>query len=287
MSSEFSFIILTYNEQEHLPRLLRSIEPLEAPVYILDSGSTDDTLSIAENFGATIAQNPFKNHPEQWNYALNCFTITTPWIIALDADQWLSEQLQKKLLDFRSTHLSSTINGIYFNRKNYFRGEWIKYGGYYPKYLLKMFRKGKGRSDLNENMDHRFIIEGETTTWKDGIIHEENFKENHINFWISKHNRYSDLVAQEEIERRQQIRHQAIKPKMFGSPDERIAAYKKMWWKMPLYLRPFCYFFYRFFLQLGFLDGKQGRLFHFLQGFWFRMIVDMKIEEQLKIEKSK
>ena len=62
MSSEFSFIILTYNEQEHLPRLLRSIEPLEAPVYILDSGSTDDTLSIAENFGATIAQNPFKNH---------------------------------------------------------------------------------------------------------------------------------------------------------------------------------------------------------------------------------
>lgn len=278
---DFSFIILTYNEEIHLPRLLESIKKLNAHIYILDSGSTDTTLDVANQYNAEVKQNPFVNHPKQWDFALKNFDIKTPWIIGLDADQVVTPELFFQLQNFKDeNHLG--INGIYFNRKNFFKGKWIKYGGFYPKYLLKMFRSNVGYSDLNENMDHRFIVTGETMIWKNGHILEENLKENKISFWIAKHNRYSDLIAEEEVERIKKLRGQTNKPRFFGNPDERNAYLKKLWWKLPLGFRPFLYFAYRLIFRLGFLDGSTGILFHFLQGFWFRLIVDVKIKEIIK-----
>jgi glycosyltransferase involved in cell wall biosynthesis len=276
----FSFVILTFNEEVHLPRLLKSIAPLNASIYICDSGSTDATLQVAKEYNATVAQNAFETHPKQWHFALNHFIIDTPWIIGLDADHIVLPELYAKLANFQSEQIPPEVNGIYFNRKNYFKGRWLRYGGFFPKYLLKMFRTGVGYSDINENMDHRFVAPGETIIWKDGYLKEENLKENEISFWIAKHNRYSDLVAEEEIERKNALRIQTIKPRFFGSPDERIAYLKSKWWNMPLFARPFLYFFYRYFIRLGILDGKEGLVFHFLQALWFRFVVDVKIWEK-------
>jgi exosortase/archaeosortase family protein len=131
-------------------------------------------------------------------------------------------------------------------------------------------------------MDHRFIVPGKTIIWKQGHILEENLKENHISFWIAKHNRYSDLLAQEEVERMQNLRQQTLKPNLLGSPDERTALLKQLWWQLPRYVRPALYFIYRIIFQLGVLDGRTGIVFHFLQGFWFRLIVDVKIDEIIK-----
>jgi glycosyltransferase involved in cell wall biosynthesis len=283
---DFSFIILTFNEETHLPRLLQSIAGLNAPIFILDSGSTDQTLDIAQQYGAKVLYNKFENHPKQWDFALNNFEVQTSWIVGLDADQIVTPELFQLLQQFDNQKLDNSVHGIYFNRKNYFKGKWIRHGGYFPKYLLKMFRKGYGKSDLNENMDHRFIIEGKTVIWDKGYLIEENLKENEISFWIAKHNRYSDLTAKEEIERQKALRKQAVEPRFFGTPDQRIAWLKRIWWQMPLFVRPFVYFVYRYFFQLGILDGKEGFIFHFLQGFWFRLVVDIKIEEQLKNEKN-
>ncbi|SOD18596.1 glycosyltransferase family 2 protein [Pedobacter xixiisoli] len=285
MNPVFSFIILTFNEEQHLPRLLNSITKLNAPVFILDSGSTDQTLKIASDFGAVLQQNAFENHPKQWDFALKNFEIKTPWIIGLDADQVVTPELFNQLANFREEDYQD-INGIYFNRKNIFKGKWIKYGGYYPKYQLKMFRNGIGYSDLSENMDHRLLVSGKTIIWKKGHILEENLKENDISFWITKHNRYSDLVADEEIERMRNLRGQTVRPKLFGDPYQRTAYFKNLWWKLPLFIRPFIYFGIRMTFQLGFLDGRTGILFHFLQGFWFRLIVDMKISEKLDKNKN-
>lgn len=251
MNPAFSFIILTFNEEQHLPRLLNSIAGLNAPIFILDSGSTDDTLKIAESFGAMVKFHPFENHPKQWDYALNNFEVQTPWVIGLDADQIVTPELLQLLINFNDETYGN-VEGIYFNRKNIFKGKWIKHGGYYPKYQLKMFRYGMGYSDLNENMDHRFIVTGNTTIWKKGHLLEENLKENEIRFWIDKHNRYSDLVANEEIERMENLRKQTIKPKLFGDPYQRTAYIKSIWWKLPRFLRPFIYFTYRMTFQLGF-----------------------------------
>lgn len=281
MLSAFSFIILSFNEEQHLPRLLHSISGLNAPIYLLDSGSTDKTVEIAEQFGAVVKFNAFENHPKQWDFALKNFDITTPWIIGLDADQIVTPELFNQLANFDLTKYAD-VDGIYFNRKNFFKGKWIRYGGYYPKYLLKMFRTGVGFSDTNENMDHRFVVPGKTVTWKKGHILEENLKENEISFWIAKHNRYSDLVAEEEVERMKALRQQTIKPNLFGDPYQRMAFLKKLWWGMPRFVRPFFYFTYRMIFQLGILDGKTGIIFHFLQGFWFRIVIDIKIEERLE-----
>lgn len=278
INPHFSILILTYNEEIHLPRLLSSAYSLNAATYVLDSGSTDQTLSIAQRFGAHIKHHPFSNHPQQWHQALRLFDITTPWVIGLDADQIISEELKNYLLDFKAEN-HQHIDGIYFNRKNYFKGKWIKHGGFQPFYLLKMFRHSVGYSDLNEGMDHRFIVPGKTLVWKDGYLIEENLKENSISFWISKHNIYSDLLALEEVERRGLTREQTVKPLFWGTPDQRTAWLKRLWWQMPLLIRPGIYFIYRYFFRLGILDGYQGFLFHFLQGFWFRLIVDIKIKE--------
>ncbi|WEK19692.1 MAG: glycosyltransferase family 2 protein [Candidatus Pedobacter colombiensis] len=278
VNPHFTFIILTYNEERHLPRLLSSIYSLRAIVYVLDSGSTDQTVSIAKRYGAKVKEHPFLNHPHQWHYALKVFDIKTPWVIGLDADQIVSAELKQRLLEFKDED-HPNIDGIYFNRKNYFKSKWIKYGGLYPFYLLKMFRYNTGYSDLNELMDHRFIVPGKTVIWKDGHLVEENLKENSISFWIEKHNVYSDLLAREEVERRKLLRAQTVKPLFWGSPDQRTAWLKKLWWRMPLFIRPAMYFMYRYIFRLGILDGYQGFLFHFLQAFWFRLMVDVKIKE--------
>ncbi|GGH15191.1 glycosyltransferase family 2 protein [Mucilaginibacter phyllosphaerae] len=285
MNSQFSFIILTYNEERHLPRLLNSITGLNAETFVLDSGSTDGTIVIAENAGAVIAQHAFINHPRQWDFALKNFEVKTPWVICLDADQIVTPELFVLLQNFRDTDYQS-INGIYFNRKNFFKGRWIRHGGYYPFYLLKMIRFGIGFSDTNENMDHRLVVQGNTLIWKNGHILEENLKENKISFWIAKHNKYSDLLAHEEIERMQSIRLQTVKPKFWGSPDERTAWLKQRWWKLPRYARPMLYFLYRIIFKLGILDGRTGLIFHFMQAFWFRLVVDIKIDELLKQQQS-
>lgn len=277
--ADFSFVVLTYNEEVHLPRLLESIKKLDAPTFILDSGSTDRTVEIAEKYGAVVAVHPFENHPKQWAYALKHFRVKTPWIIGLDADQVVTSELFELLRNFSDSQVPAEVNGIFFNRKNYFKGCWIRFGGYFPKYLLKMFRTGVGQSDLSQNMDHRFVVPGEHLVWKTGYLIEENLKENDIEFWIEKHNRYSSLQAHEEFERRNGTRATDEKGRFFGHPDERILWLKNLWWRAPLYVRPFLYFFWRYFLRIGFLDGKQGFVFHFLQAFWYRLLVDIKIDE--------
>ena len=281
MNKDFSFIILTYNEEMHLPRLFESIKDLNATTYILDSVSTDATIEIAEKYGAVVKTHPFENHPKQWDFALKNFEIQTPWIIGLDADQIVTPELYLMLKEFETENYIG-INGIYFNRKNYFQGSWIRYGGYYPIYLLKMFRTGIGFSDLNENMDHRFIVPGKTVIWKKGHLLEENLKENDISFWFKKHERYSDLIAQEEVERMQNLRSQSLKPSLLGNPDEKKAWLKRLWWKLPLGIRPYLYYGTRMFLQFGLLDNKTARHFHYLQGLWFRKLVDKKINLLLK-----
>ncbi|MBC7614715.1 MAG: glycosyltransferase family 2 protein, partial [Pedobacter sp.] len=268
---------LTYNEETHLPRLLNSIEKLGAKVYILDSGSTDDTLKIAAQFNIEVKTNKFENHPKQWDFALNQFKIDTAWTIGLDADQMVSSELFEMLHNFNDKDFNG-INGIYFNRKNYFQGRWIKHGGYFPFYLLKMFRTSIGYSDLNENMDHRFIVPGKTAIWKKGFLVEENLKENDIHFWIEKHKRYSDRVAEEEYERLKGLRSQTLTPNLFGNPDERTAWLKRLWWQLPLGLRPYLYFSYRMLFKLGILDGVKGIHFHYLHALWFRKLIDKKIK---------
>ena len=277
-----SAIILTYNEEKNLQASLESLAGWIDEILIVDSGSTDATLAIAERYRADIVSHPFESHARQWAWALENLAIKHEWILGLDADQRITLALRKELVHLFTVEHDrlGAVDGFYMKRRQVFRGQWIRHGGYYPKYLLKLFRKGKGQTEKEDLVDHHFYVLGTVAKLRGDIV-EDNQKEQDIAFWIDKHNRYAALHAREEFRHRCSSTTWPIQPALFGSPDQRIAWLKRRWHRLPLYVRHILYFHYRYFLRLGFLDGKQGFIFHFLQGFWYRLLVDVHLDELL------
>ena len=269
-------IVLTFNEGSNLEACLAGVQGWAHQILIVDSGSTDGTLEIAARFGAEVFAHPFTSHVLQWDWALRNLALTGEWVMGLDADQVVSPELAREIQNLDEQRYRD-IHGVYVNRRQIFRGQWIKHGGYYPKYLLKIFRPGCVVTDENDLVDHHFHVRGPVAKLKGDLI-EANRKEDDIFFWIEKHNKYAKKLAIEEQMRRDGKRPDLIEASWLGNPDQRTLQMKKLWLLMPLYLRPFLYFFYRYFLRLGFLDGKEGAIFHFLHAFWFRLLVDIHLD---------
>ncbi len=286
---ELSVIVLTYNEERNLPDCLKSVKGWTKEIFVVDSGSDDRTLEIAKKFGAAVFRHRFETHAKQWDWALASLPISTQWILAIDADQLVSPQLASEIKNLLvcASQLQQ-VHGAFIRRRQVFRNRWIRHGGYYPKYLLKLFRRDKVRIDYNDLVDHHFYVDGPLVKLKHDLI-ESNRKEDDISFWVEKHNRYAALFAQEEYDWRNHSNFGLLKHRLFGNPDERTLWLKSVWYRLPLYVRPALYFFYRYFLRLGFLDGKQGFIFHFLHSFWFRLLVDINLDElrkQLNLEQN-
>ncbi len=246
---------------------------------MVDSGSIDDTVPVATRLGAKVVTHSFSTHSRQWQWALQNLPLETDWILALDADQSLTEELRFWLACFfQDDTKADRLAGVYFPRRQIFRGKWIKRGGYYPVWLLKLFRKSEVHIDETETVDHHFFVTGDTTKAQGDLI-EDNRRENDIGFWIQKHETYARGVAKEEFRRSSTGSTSTVRGNWLGNPDQRTAAAKRLWTHLPLYIRPFLYFMYRYFLRLGILDGKQGFIFHFLQAFWFRLLVDIHLDD--------
>jgi glycosyltransferase involved in cell wall biosynthesis len=277
MKIPVSVILLTYNEEKNLPQTLESLYRWVDEIFIVDSFSTDRTLAIARQYGAAIYQNPFETHTRQWLFALEKLPVRNEWILGLDADQKITPELKSELLGLFLAD-SLVYDGYYIKRRMFFLGKWIRHGGYYPRYLLKLFRKDKVFLDSGELMDHHFYVKGTTGQLQHDLI-EDNQNET-LQFWLTKHIRYATLQATEEV--RKSRKHTNTHANLFGNQDQRRQSLKRTWEGLPLFLRPFLYFFYRYFIQLGFLDGKAGLIFHLLQAFWYRFTVDSLMYEMQK-----
>jgi hypothetical protein len=199
----------------------------------------------------------------------------------LDPDHCVTPLLKAELSETFARGIPDDINGFYVKRRNVFQGKWIRHGGYYPKYMLKLVRRKLVHFDENE-FDYRAYVPGGSLKLKNDII-EENLKEEDITFWIDKHNIFATRQACEEMLRAGEPGSWKTRPLFFGNPDQRTLWLKIRWYRMPLYVRPFLYFFYRYFLRLGVLDGKKGFVFHFLQAFWYRLLVDIKLEQMRQL----
>jgi glycosyltransferase involved in cell wall biosynthesis len=272
------------NEEANLAACLASVTDWAEEVFVVDSGSSDGTCRIAESYGAVVAEHAFETHATQWQWALDNLPLRTEWILALDADQQVTTELANEIRALSATGLEQ-VDGIYLNRRQVFRGRWIKHGGYYPKFLLKLFRRSAVAIDRGDLVDHHFHVPGRVMNLRHDLI-EANKKEDDISFWTAKHVRYSGLLAREEIEWRTGTHRATTAPSFGGNPDQRTLAAKQIWRRMPLYVRPFLYFIYRYFVRCGFLDGKQGAIFHFLQAFWFRLLVDIRLDEMLQASRD-
>jgi len=277
--TSLTFIVLTFNEEKHLARCLESVKNIASQIVVVDSGSTDKTLDIASKFGAEIVIHPFRNQADQFNWALENIEIKGDWILRLDADEYLTQVLQKEVQE-TLPKVPWEVSGFYMKRRVYFLGRWIRYGGYYPTWILRLFRKGRGKYEKREMDEHIILTEGETRQMKHDFV-DENLHD--LSWWTEKHNKFS---SRETKARMDFSGDTGVESDPLGSQTER-----KRWWKenvyisLPLFLRVFLYFIYRYIFRFGFLDGKEGLIFHVLQGFWHQFLIDAKLFEIKKRQK--
>jgi glycosyltransferase involved in cell wall biosynthesis len=270
-----SVIILTYNEATNLPTCLESLQSLKAEIFIVDSGSSDNTIEIAKQFGCQVFTNPFENQAQQLNWGLENIPISTDWIMRLDADERLTPELAEEL---RRTlpKTSEKITGYQVKRQVFFMGRWIRHGGYYPTWLLRVWRNGVGTCEQRWMDEHIILSEGKVADLKYDII-DENQKG--LTFWTDKHNRYADREVKDLLGVLVEENDDLINSNQSSQAGNRRWVKKNFYARSPLFLRAFLYFLMRYIIGLGFLDGMQGLIFHFLQGFWYRFLVDAKIYE--------
>ena len=275
---DITVIILTFNEEMHIERCIRSVQSIARQIFIVDSFSTDRTVEIAKSIGAEVWQHEFINQAQQLQWALDNLPIDTQWVMRLDADEYVTSQLAG---DIRKAlmQVPADVTGFIINLCVHFKGHPIRHGGHYLK-LLRLWRHGKARIEATWMDEHMVPIEGRVVQLK-GEIHEDNL--NNITWWTDKHNRYASREAVDLLNKEYHFL-----PETGGARQLVGQARVRRWLKENLYIhlplgwRALGFYLYRIIFRLGFLDGRAGMVFHFLQGFWYRFLVDVKVWEVKK-----
>lgn len=275
---ELAAVILTKDESKHIERCLKSLKNIVDDIVVVDSFSTDNTKEKAESFGARVIQHPWKNYATQLNYGIYECGITADWIWRIDADEFIEAPLGEKVKEYIQI-APENVNGIYVRKRIDFMGRPLLHGGWYPSYHLKVFRRGHGDCENRWMDEHIRLFDGETISINEGNQVDANL--NDLTWWTEKHNSYATremadiLMTEYDLDERAQ----EVVPRFFGTEEQRKRWLKLKYIKAPLFVRPFINFFIRYILKGGFLDGKQGFIWHILQGFWYRMLVDAKVYE--------
>ena len=273
-----AIIILTFNEERHLPRLLPTLWQIADQVFVVDSFSSDSTVEIARANGATVLQNQFVNHAKQFEWALSSASISADWVMRLDADEVLEPDLVAEISK-KLPKLPPDVVGVNLKRKHIFLGKWVRHGGRYPLVLLRIWRRGRGRIE-NRWMDEHIVLSGGKTVTFEGSFADWNL--NDITFFIEKHNGYATREAIDVLGRKYKLfdsRSSSHLPNASFQAALKRSIKEYCYNKMPFQLSAFLYFAYRYFILLGFLDGTAGLIYHFLQGCWYRFLVGAKIVE--------
>ena len=257
-----TLIILTKNEEKNIAAAIESARQIASRILVVDSGSTDATVRIAEELGAETFFHDWEGHAKQFNWALDNCDIRTPWVFRLDADERISDDLAKEI---STVLLSPDADGYKMRFRLYFMGRWIRHGGTHKHYLLRLFRYGKGRAE-EKLIDEHVIVNGPVKCLRGDLIH---YDYKGLDAWLNKHVWYSSLeLAMYEGQSDLSGGNEAQKRK------------RGLYYKLPLFFRARLYYWYRYYFQLGFLDGREGKIFAFLQAYWFRFLVDAKIIEK-------
>lgn len=260
----------------HIGRALASVAGIADRVVVVDCGSTDRTVEIAQEVGTEVLVHPFVTQSQQFNWALDQLPDDTEWVFRLDADEVVTDSLAAEIQS-KLSRLHSDVSGIQISRSMTFLGRPIRWGGLFPIRVIRIFRYGKGRCE-NRWMDEHILVEGETVGFQGEIV-DDNL--NSLTWWTEKHNAYASREAVDLLN----LEYGFMAQETVASLRSNQQAGAKRWLKENVYsrlprgIRAAAYFVYRYIFRLGFLDGKEGTAFHVLQGFWYRYLVDMKLHE--------
>jgi len=264
-------IFLSYNSEATLGATLASARRVSDEIFVVDSFSKDGTVELARSFGATVVQHPFEHYGAQRNWAIDNLPASRPWQLHLDADEWMDDELVAAILALPEEPEHA---GYFLARYLRFLGRVLRHGGVSPTWHLRLFRSGVGRCEDRRYDQHFLLASGATGKLAGTMIDDVRMP---LTEWIARHNRWADgevgeLDSQEAAGR--------LKPDARGNPAERKRFLRQQYNRMPLFVRPFVLFVYRYFIRRGFLDGTEGFIFWVLQTFWFRFLVDAKIWEK-------
>ena len=262
--ADITVIVLTKNEEKNITECLISAHKIAKRIIVIDCGSIDQTVTIARENGADVFFHEWEGHAAQFNWALDYCNIETEWVFRLDADERISDSLAKEISDIICSN-PLDCEGYEMRWRVFFMGKWIKHGGTHKPYFLRLFRFGKGRVE-NKLMDEHIIVNGTVKKLKGDLIH---YDYKGLDVWLNKHIWYSNL----------ELNMYKTQSKMTGG-NELQKQKRGFYYRLPLFIRARLYFWYRYYCQLGFLDGKEGKIFIYLQAYWFRFIVDAKIYEE-------
>lgn len=273
-------IILTLNEACHLPRCIASLRGVADRLLVVDSGSTDDTVAIATAAGARVIQRAWVNHAAQFNWALSQLDPDADWILRIDADEYLTPVLAEEIRE-RLPGLGADIEGVIIGRRMTFQGRLIRFGGLFPVRVLRLFRSGRGACE-NRWMDEHIKVMGRTVNFRGELI-DDNL--NTLTWWTNKHNHYASREAIDLLNLEYGFMPRDSVASVFGGSQAGLKRWLKeaVYARLPGEARAFGYFFYRYIVRGGFLDGRAGAAFHVLQGFWYRYLVDAKVTEVKRV----
>ena len=269
-------IIMTKNEETNIVDCLKSMHGFAKRCVVIDCGSTDKTVELAKGYGADIYFHEFEYYAKQFNWGIDNCSIDTEWIIRLDADERFPPELKEEIENIINKKEES-INGITIEADFYFLGRCMKHG---PRNKRKMmlFKKGIGKIEDRRRDAHSIISAGNSVSCKHRFLHYD-FK--NLDSYIKRYNWYATREMQDYIDFKNgaNINIQSDK-KVMKQRKKKFGLY----YKMPRFLRARLWFIYNYIFRLGFLDGKEGKVFCFLECYWYRMLVDAKMLEYEKSE---
>ena len=287
MTLDVTTIILTYNEELHIRRCLENVCPFSKKVYVIDSPSTDHTADICrefENVEVVIHKYP-GNQATQFNWALDNVVIDTGWILRVDADEYLLPELVEEL-EQKLPNMPRDVTGIELKRRHIFMGKWMKHG-IYPVIMMRMCRTGYGRYADRLMDEHMVINNGRCIMLNNDFCDHSLIN---ISDYCRKHLDYAQREAAVVLDEMYGLSSDNIVKGMsdlrsdesLGKQAEDKHKSKSKYNELPLFWRSFAYFLFRYFIKGGFIDGKEGFIFAFIQGWWFRTMVDVKLLEVRK-----
>lgn len=265
---DLTVIILTKDEAVHIRRCIESAKRLTDKIFVVDSHSTDGTQEIARQAGAEVVEHDYVNQAQQMQWAIDNLGIDTEWVMRLDADEYLSDELVEEIIT-KVPILPADVTGIYLPLDVIFQGKNVKHGRLRPPKILRIWRNGKAYMEQRW-MDERMVLtEGQAVTFKGRFI-DQNL--NSLAWWTQKHNNYSN----------RELAVEAMRIYGIGLDDEALKGRnqkKGMYYQLPAFVRAGVYFSIRYFVLGGFIDGKAGLIWATLQAYWYRFLVDAKINE--------
>ncbi|BAY78535.1 glycosyl transferase family protein [Nostoc linckia NIES-25] len=259
-----SVLIPAKNEQANLPACLTSLSRADE-IFVVDSQSTDNSVEIANSYGANVVEFKFNGHwPKKKNWSLDNLPFRNEWVLIVDCDERITPELWDEI---EQVIHQDEYTGYYLNRRVFFLGKWIRYGGKYPDWNLRLFQHKKGRYEnlhtedipnTGDNEVHEHVIlQGKVGYLKNDMLHED-FRD--LYHWLERHNRYSNWEARVYYNiLTGQDDSGTIGANLFGDAVQRKRFLKKVWVHLPF--KPFLRFVLFYIIQRGFLDGKAGYIY--------------------------